>query len=138
VLLSVWERFTVMWPLAFDLLPEGPQALLGAGLGSIGSPQLYGDAPHRMNAADNFAVFMMINFGLPGLCYYALPALLLRRVASTQTATVHGACVAILVIAYGYGMSISMVEESFFAVCFGLCCGVATSAWLRSAKGRAS
>jgi hypothetical protein len=130
-LVSVWQRFTMMWPLAFDLLPEGPQALLGAGLGSIGTPQLYGDAPHRMNAADNFAVFMMISFGLPGLCYYAMSALSLRRVASAETIAVHRAYVGLLLIAYGYGMSITMVEESFFAVVFGLCCGTAASAWQR-------
>jgi len=43
--------------------------------------------------------------------------------------------VALLLIAYGYGMSINMVEESFFAVFFGLCCGVAASAWLRPVEG---
>src|SRR6185369_146859 len=74
LVVSVWDRFTTMWPLAFGLLPDGPQALLGAGLGSIGTPQLYGNASHHLNAADNFAVFMLINFGLPGLCYYAMPA----------------------------------------------------------------
>jgi hypothetical protein len=131
LLVSVWERFTTMWPQAFGLLPDGPEALLGAGLGSIGTPQLYGDAAHRLNAADNFAVFMMINFGLPGLCYYAMPALSLHRVAATETVTIHRAYVALLLIAYGYGMSINMVEESFFSVFFGLCCGVAASASLR-------
>jgi hypothetical protein len=84
-----------------------------------------------LNAADNFAVFMMINFGLPGLCYYAMPALSLPRVAATETVTIHRAYVALLLIAYGYGMSINMVEESFFSVFFGLCCGVAASASLR-------
>ncbi len=133
LLVSVWDRFTTMWPRAFDLLPDGPEALLGAGLGSIGTPQMYGNAPHRINAGDNFAVFMMINFGLPGLCYYAFPALSLRRVAANETAVVHRAYVGLLLLAYGYGMSSNMVEESFFSVCFGLCCGAAASAWLRPA-----
>ena len=134
LLFSVWDRFTTMWPLAFHLLPDGPEALLGAGLGSIGAPQLYGDAPHRLNAADNFAIYMMVNFGLPGLCYYAMPAFALRKVAAVENLTVRAAYVALLLIAYGYGMSINMVEESFFAVFFGLCCGVAASAWLRPAE----
>ena len=131
LLVSVWERFTEMWPLAFGLLPEGPHALLGAGLGSIGTPQLYGDAPHRLNAGDNFAVFMIVVFGLPGLCYYAFPAFSLRKVASSDTGTVHGAYVGLLLLGYGYGMSANMVEESFFCVSFGLCCGAAAAAWLR-------
>jgi hypothetical protein len=134
---SVWDRFTSMRPLAFGLLPDGPNALLGAGLGSIGTPQMYGHTPHRSNAADNFAVYMMVNFGLPGLCYYAFPALSLHRVAALQTATVHRAYVALLLIAYGYGVSINMVEESFFAIVFGLCCGVAASAWLAPAESKA-
>ncbi|HSV36904.1 MAG TPA: hypothetical protein VLI46_15185 [Ramlibacter sp.] len=133
-LVSVWDRFTTMWPLAFGLLPDGLQALLGAGLGGIGTPQTYGHAPHRLNAADNFAIFMVVNFGLPGLIYYVAPALCLRRVAATQPAPVHRAYVGMLVIAYGYGMSINMVEESFFAVMFGLCCGIAASTWLRPAR----
>jgi hypothetical protein len=131
LLISVWDRFTTMWPLAFELLPDGPQALLGAGLGSIGTPQSYGDAAHRLNAADNFAIFMLINFGLPGLFYYAMPALSLHRVAAAETATVHRAYAGLLLIAYGYGMSINMAEESFFSVMFGLCCAAAVSAWLQ-------
>lgn len=134
VLLSVWDRFSDMWPHAFDLLPEGPHALLGAGLGSIGTPQMFGDAAHRANAADNFSIFMMISFGLPGLCYYVAPALSVRRIAASQPAPVHRAYVALLLIAYGYGMSINMVEESFFSICFGLCCGAAAAAWVREAQ----
>ncbi|MDP3759919.1 MAG: hypothetical protein Q8R01_05310 [Ramlibacter sp.] len=131
VLLSVWDRFSDMWPLAFGLLPEGPHALLGAGLGSIGTPQMFGDASHRANAADNFAIYMMVSFGLPGLCYYVAPALSVRGIAASQPAPVHRAYVALLFVAYGYGMSINMVEESFFAICIGLCCGAAAQAWLR-------
>lgn len=130
-LTSVWERFTDVWPLAFSRLPEGPHALLGAGLGSIGAPQMYGDAPHRFNPGDNFAVFMMVVFGLPGLFYYAFPALSLRKVAASETRTVHLAYVGILLLGYGYGMAANMVEESFFSMGFGLCCGAAVAAWLR-------
>jgi hypothetical protein len=136
LLASIWDRFTTMWPSAFALLPEGPHALLGAGLGSIGTPQLFGDAAHRYNPGDNFAVLMMITFGLPGLCYFAFPALSLRKVAANETMTVYRACVGVLLLAYGYGMTTNMVEETFFSVCFGLCCGAAASAWLRPvAKG---
>jgi hypothetical protein len=132
LLVSVWDRFTMMWPFAFRLLPEGPHALLGAGLGSIGTPQLFGTAAHRYNPGDNFAVLMMVTFGLPGLCYYAFPALSLRKVAANETVTAYRAYVGLLVLAYGYGTTTNMVEQSFFSVCFGLCCGLAASAWLRS------
>jgi hypothetical protein len=131
LVVSVWERFSTMWPLAFELLPDGLQAVLGGGLGSIGTPQLYGDAPHRLNAADNFAIFMLVTFGLPGLLYYAMPAFAVRAVAAVQERTVHRAFVALLLLGYGYGMSISMVETSLFSMFFGLCCAIALSAWVR-------
>jgi hypothetical protein len=136
-LVSVWERFTNMWPKAFGLLPDGPEALLGGGLGSIGTAQLYGGAPHRLNDADNFAIFMMVTFGLPGLCYYAAPAFALPRVAAAENLTVRRAYVALLLIAYCYGISINMVEESFFLIFFGLCCGIAASAWMRPVEADA-
>jgi hypothetical protein len=127
-LMSVWERFSQMWPEAFALLPDGPAALLGGGPGSIGTPQAYGASPHLLNAADNIAVFMLVSLGLPGLFYCAIPALGLRRVAATQPREVHAACAALLMLAYGYGMSISMIEESFFSIMFGLCLGAVVAA----------
>ena len=133
-LMSVWERFSQMWPEAFALLPPGPAAMLGGGPGSIGTPQLYGDTPDLLNAADNVAVFMLVSLGLPGLFYCGVPALGLRRVAATQPVDVHRACAALLVIAYGYGMSISMIEESFFSIMFGLCFGAVFSAFAAQPK----
>jgi len=128
---SVWERFSMVWPQAFDLLPDGPAALLGAGPGSIGTPQLYGAAPHHFNPADNLAIFLVVNFGLLGLGYYALPAWILPKVADFESTEIHRAYVGMLVIAYGYGMSISMIEESFFCLFFGLSLGIAAGAWLQ-------
>lgn len=129
MLMSVWERFSQMWPEAFELLPPGPAALLGAGPGGIGTPQVYGNTPHLLNAADNLSVFMLVSLGLPGILYYAIPALGMRRVAATETPDIRHACAALLVIAYGYGMSISMVEESFFSIVFGCCFGAVIAAF---------
>jgi len=129
VLLSVWERFSSMWPLAFNLLPDGPLALLGSGLGSIGTPQLFGDTPHHLNAGDSLALYMLVNFGVAGLLYCALPALSLRKVAGTYPGDLHRVVVVLLVIAYAYGLSINMIEVSFFSFFFGLCFGAASSAW---------
>jgi hypothetical protein len=135
-LVSVWDRFTMMWPRAFALLPEGPAGLLGAGLGSIGTPQLYGGASHQFNPADSLAVFMMINFGVPGLWYCAIPALAIRRVAAAESADTYRAYVAILLLAYAYGLSISMIEESFFSIFFGFCFGAVGSAYLARKERR--
>jgi hypothetical protein len=131
-LVSAWERFTMMWPLAFELLPSGPAALLGAGLGSIGTPQLYGDAPHLLNAADSLSVFLIVNFGALGALYYIAPALALHRLASREDLLTQRACIGLLLIAYGYGISISMIEESFFAISFGLCLGAVVTALLNT------
>jgi hypothetical protein len=131
LLVSVWDRFAEMWPQAFALLPDGAAALLGAGPGALGMPQLYGDAPHKFSAGDNFALHMLVTFGLPGLLYYALPVLSIARVAAREGPAVHVPYVGLLLIAYGYGMSINMVEDTFFAITLGLCCGIAVSSWTR-------
>lgn len=133
---SVWERFAMMWPSAFDLLPSGPGALLGAGLGSIGTPQLFGYAPHRANAADSLAIFLIVNFGVLGALYLVAPAFAQLRVAQAQSPTVHRAYTGLLVIAYGYGLSISMIEESFFAVCLGVCLGIMVTSLQEPRRGQ--
>ncbi|AMO24383.1 hypothetical protein UC35_17985 [Ramlibacter tataouinensis] len=130
LIVSVWERFTSMWPLAFQLLPDGPQSWLGAGLGSIGTPLAFGNTPHQANSADNVAIYMMVSFGVAGLVYCAFPALSVRKVAACEPVALHRMYVAVLVIAYVYGVSTNMIEESFFSFFFGLCFGAAASAWL--------
>jgi hypothetical protein len=74
-------------------------------------------------------MFMMINFGVLGLLYYAFPAFMVRKVAAAYPADVQRVYVSVLAIAYTYGLSISMIEESFFSIFFGLCFGAAASAW---------
>ncbi len=126
LLLSAWERFALGWPAVTSLLPDGPAGVLGAGLGGIGTPQLFGDTPQRLNPADNLAIFLIVNFGVLGVLYYLVPALALHRVAprgeSRPAATAY---TAVVFIGYAYGMSINMVEDSFFAISIGLCLGSA-------------
>jgi hypothetical protein len=134
-LLSVWDRFTSMWPLAFALLPDGPLALLGAGVGSIGTPQLFGNAPHHFNAGDSLALYLIVSFGVAGLLYCALPAVSVRKVAAAYRGDLHRVIVVLLAIAYAYGLSINMIEESFFSFFFGLCFYAAARAWHTSDEG---
>jgi hypothetical protein len=126
--LTAWERFSRVWPEAFELLPSGIAGLLGGGLGSIGTPQLFGLDPHRFNPGDSVAVFLLVNFGVAGALYYLLPALMLRRVAAVADDGVARAYAALLIIGYGYGISISMLEEMFFAIALGLALGAAFKA----------
>jgi len=128
IVVSASERFSWMWPDAFALLPQGSGWVFGAGLGGIGTPQLFGGEAHRFNAADNLAVFLLINFGLAGIAYYALPALALGRVQQQAAGDVYALCASLLIVAYGYGVSISMIEDSFFAVTFGGCFGIVLQA----------
>jgi hypothetical protein len=125
---SAWERFSQVWPEAFELLPPGMAGVFGAGLGGIGTPQLFGFHPHRFNPGDSLAVFLLVDFGIAGIVYYALPALALRAVVAGSPPGVARVSVALLVIGYGYGHSISMLEETFFATALGLAIGAAFSA----------
>lgn len=133
---SVWDRFATTWPRAVDLLPDGPAALLGGGPGSIGTPQNRGYDAHHLNAGDSIAVYMMVSFGVAGLCYAAFPAFMVRKVLAANPADVRRAYVALLVITYVYGFSINMVEEPFFSMFFGLCLGAGWSAWLGRTERR--
>lgn len=133
---SVWDRFATTWPRAFDLLPDGPAALLGAGMGSIGTPQNRGFDAHHLNAGDSIAVYMVVSFGVAGLFYAAFPAVMVRKVLAAHPVDVGRAYVALLVITYAYGFSINMVEEPFFSMFFGLCLGAACSAWQRRTEPR--
>lgn len=125
LIFSVRERFTQMWPEALALLPEHGLALLGAGIGSIGAPQLHGHAPHAANAADSLAIYMAVTFGVPGAAYYVAPAFALARRPDTQPGPqVLRACTGILLITYAYGISLNMIEGAFFAIVLGVCTGM--------------
>ncbi|TFZ00202.1 hypothetical protein EZ216_13940 [Ramlibacter humi] len=127
VLESAWERFSLIWPTAFDLLPPGVAGLLGGGLGAIGTPQMFGHYPHHFHPADSLAVYLLVDFGLAGALYYLLPALTLRVATAGLPEQVARVYAAVLVIAYGYGTSISMFEETFFATTLGIALGAAIS-----------
>ena len=54
----------IIWPEAVELLPNGLAAVLGSGVGGIGTPQLFGDAPQQYIPGDNFLLYTVVTFGL--------------------------------------------------------------------------
>jgi len=127
LLFSLWERFSVMWPAAFELLPRGPAALLGAGLGGIGTPLMYGSAHPPFNPGDSLALYLLVTFGFAGVLYFLVPALLLRRAPLQTDPRVLQACTGVMLMAYGYGVTTNVVEDSFLSIAFGLAMGIACS-----------
>lgn len=123
LLVSVWERFATMWPRAFDLLPPLPGGLLGAGLGGIGTPQEFGSRGHLSNAGDSVAIYLIVDFGLIGVLYYCLPAIALAPVQRLDDLRIRQAFTVLVLVAYGYGISVNMLEDSFFSICIGLALG---------------
>lgn len=117
LLLSLWDRFSWMWPSAYALLPDRFGALTGAGLGGIGTP--LGELLSVPNTADNVFVYYYVNFGLVGLAYLAFPlvAVLSRKGVEDRQSFVW---LGLLVIAYGYGLTTNMIEQPFFTSVFGL------------------
>jgi hypothetical protein len=125
VLTSAWERFSFIWPEAVELLPNGLAAVLGSGVGGIGTPQLFGDAPQQYIPGDNFLLYTVVTFGLLGVLYYLLPATASSRVLEWQSDRVGESYTAVVLVAYGYGVATNMLEDSFFAISLGCCLGVA-------------
>jgi hypothetical protein len=125
VALSTWDRFSSMWPSAFQLLLPGPMALLGTGIGDIGTPQLYGQAPQNFNSADSMAVYLMVQFGLLGLLYYAVPAVAMRRILRFASPALQFAAVGLVLMLYADGGWNNMLEDPFCSVLLGLVLGLA-------------
>jgi len=126
-LTSVWDRFVNTWPGAVELLPEGPVAMLGAGLGSIGTPEAASSGARLFSSADNLALFLFVSFGLLGMAYYALPALATARLASTETLPIRASYTALLLLTYGFGVSTNMVGDAVFGIAIGFCLRLAVA-----------
>jgi len=69
ILSSFAERVNSMWPSAYSNIENFVQFFLGRGLGGIGFAQFFGE-PLKYNAADNFAVYIYISFGLVGIALF--------------------------------------------------------------------
>lgn len=119
LLMSLWDRFSWMWPAAYALLPDGFGALTGTGLGGIGTALAHAPEGTAWNAADSIFVYYFVTFGLVGIAYLAFPllAVLGADADADPNAFVR---VAVLIIAFGYGLSINMIEQPVFATVFGL------------------
>jgi hypothetical protein len=124
LLSSLWDRFSWMWPSAYQLLPDGFGAITGVGPGGIGTALDHPDERAVPNSGDSIFVYFFVTFGLAGIAYLGLPllAVLHRGAASDRHAFVWAG---LLVITYGYGLSINMVEQPFFASMLGLLYGKA-------------
>src|SRR6476661_8456190 len=100
-----------------------PEGLLGAGLGGIGTPQEFGSRGHLSNAADSVAIYLIVDFGLIGVLYYCMPAIALAPVQRLDDRRIRQAFTVLVLVAYGYGISVNMLEDSFFSICIGLALG---------------
>jgi hypothetical protein len=124
LLSSLWDRFSWMWPSAYELLPGGFGPLTGVGLGGIGTALEHPDERAVHNSGDSIFVYFFVTFGLAGIAYLVVPLLtILHLGASTDRHAFVWA--GLLVITYGYGLSINMVEQPFYASVLGLLYGKA-------------
>jgi hypothetical protein len=121
LLTSLWDRFSWMWPKAFDLMTEPENYILGNGLGSIGTPQSYGQDYRQLNAADNIFVFTFVIFGPLSLLYLCYPAWRVLRSPDCGDITIW--VIGFLIICYGYGLTTNMLEQPFFSALLGMVFG---------------
>lgn len=132
VLSSFTDRIANTWPSAFALFDEPQFWLLGRGVGAIGVPQQFSENYWRFNSGDNMFMYMFVTFGPLAFYYFGLAAIaLLKNVSPLRVQGL--SLVPFLIVGVGYGLTINMFEESFFAALLGW--AVAT-AWLsKGAKG---
>lgn len=122
LLKSLWDRFSWMWPGAFDLMTKPEHYIFGKGLGSIGTAQTYSEYYLDTNAADNIFVYTFVLFGPLSLFYLSYPVWCVLRMPSRDDITVW--CIGLLIICYDYGLTINMLEEPFFSILLGMVFGV--------------
>ena len=127
LLSSLWDRFSWMWPNAYELLPDGFGALTGVGPGGIGTALEHPEELVIPNSGDSIFVYYFVSFGLAGILYLAWPVLALFKRDSARDPRAF-VWAGLLIVTYGYGLSINMVEQSFFASVLGLLYGKAFEA----------
>lgn len=123
LLVSLWDRFSWMWPNAFELLTGPEQYLFGGGLGSIGTPQTYGLDERQLNAADNIFVFLFVMCGPLALFYLGYPVW--RVIRSSGQSEIAVWIIGFLIICFGYGLTTNMLEQPFFSGLLGMVLGYA-------------
>lgn len=122
LLRSLWDRFSWMWPEAFDLMTKPEHYVFGKGLGSIGTAQQYGENFVAPNSADNIFVYTFVMFGPLSLLYLSYPAWCVVRMPSGDD--IAAWCIGLLIICYDYGLTINMLEEPFFSSLLGMVSGL--------------
>lgn len=125
LLSSLWDRFSTMWPSAIELFSEPLHFIIGRGLGTIGTPQIFGPTFYQVNAADNIFVYSYMTFGLFSLIYLFFPVWCMwtQQPKTGNAVQQYIWYIGILIIGFGYGLTTSMFEEVFFCVTFGICYG---------------
>jgi len=135
LLSSFWDRLDWMWPNAFGLLDSPISAVIGNGLGAIGTPQLYGSQPALINAGDNLFVYLYVTFGFMSLMYLLFPVFMAFRL-SNHNLELKRCYIAILAAIIGYGVTTNMIEQPFIMVVYGCLCAVAIESLFCERTGR--
>ena len=132
---SLWDRFSWMWPNAFDLFNQSWQYLTGMGIGAIGTAQLFGPDYYRVNAGDNIFVYCFVTFGVMAAPYLAFPLFQTwYRPGGNDQRSIWQ--IGILLMTFGYGMTTNIIEEAFFCCMVGLCFGAAFSVIQKTEAGQ--
>lgn len=118
---SFWDRVSVTWPLAFELIKLDQSSwewVFGRGLGGIGSAQ-YLLSPSTANSADNLFVFLYVTFGLLSV---ALVYCLFKGISYWCTANVKVSrdLYVLAVASLGIGITTTTIESVFPCVAMGL------------------
>lgn len=119
LLLSLWDRFTWMWPAAFQMLNHWYEYIVGIGLGAIGVPQKLVNINY--NTADNIFVYFYISFGFFAFLYLSLLQISLLK---AELSSAMGRFVAYFYLIFWiYGITTNNIESAFMSIVFGFSIG---------------
>jgi hypothetical protein len=116
---SLMERMQYAWPTSFALLAYGGNAILGRGIGGIGTAQKFTE-PDLYMFADNLFVYVFVSAGIVGVValFYSLIANL--RSDYLYDKSKFGITYFLLLYILGIGVTVNTIEGPFQALVLGV------------------
>lgn len=115
---SFGERLSHTWPVALELIQQHGTALLGRGIGGIGTPQKYFEVS-LANPADNIYVYLYAIFGIGMLFIISMYAGLVRRLSFRANPLDAYFYFVVLAILIG-GLTTNVMESAYLTLFAGL------------------
>ncbi len=117
---SIQDRIENTWPEAFENIVSHGNALLGRGIGGIGTPQKRFIEQDLSNPADNMMVYVYGISGLLGVALLIYLALISSRLIAKNMSRNSMFIYLTLILIFTYGITTNVIEAPILSLYFGV------------------